>query len=65
MAVVLIVLGAVLVVLTFLLAFTIFGELSAVLGVACLVAGSLMLGRRTSRRISDRHRIDIPDPNSH
>jgi hypothetical protein len=46
-------LGVLLLVFTFLLAFTIFGELSAVLGVACLVAGSLMLERRASRRVSD------------
>src|ERR1700692_4236739 len=35
------------------LAFTIFGELSAVLGMAYLVSGSLMLGRRTSIRSTD------------
>jgi hypothetical protein len=39
--------GAVLVVLAFLLAFTIFGEVSAAAGVALVIAGSAMTGRRT------------------
>jgi hypothetical protein len=34
--------GAVLLVFTFLLAFTIFGEISALLGVACIVIGALL-----------------------
>ena len=38
--------GAVLVVLALLLAFTIFGVISALLGVACIVIGARMLGRR-------------------
>jgi len=38
--------GAMLIVLTFLLAFTIFGVISALLGVACIVMGAMMLGRR-------------------
>jgi hypothetical protein len=37
--------GAVLLVFTFLLAFTILGEISALLGVACIVIGALLLGR--------------------
>ena len=46
MATVLIGVGAVLIVFTFLLAFTIFGEISALLGVAFIVIGAMMLGRR-------------------
>jgi membrane-bound ClpP family serine protease len=42
--------GAVLIVFTFLLAFTIYGELSAVAGVACIVIGAALLGRRSSGR---------------
>jgi hypothetical protein len=38
--------GGVLIVLAFLLAFTIFGVISALLGIACLVAGATMLSRR-------------------
>ncbi len=38
--------GATLIVLTFLLAFTIFGVISALLGVACIAMGTIMLGRR-------------------
>jgi hypothetical protein len=38
--------GGVLIVLTFLLAFTIFGVISAVLGIACLVVGATVLSRR-------------------
>jgi hypothetical protein len=44
----LIALGAVLIVFTFLLAFTIFGELSAVVGVACVATGAVLLGKRSS-----------------
>jgi hypothetical protein len=50
---VLIGLGGLLLVFTFLLAFTIFGELSAVLGITCIVAGSIMLGRRSSGPVTD------------
>ena len=46
MPIVLIGVGGVLVVLTFLLAFTIFAVFSAVLGIACLVVGTFMLGRQ-------------------
>jgi hypothetical protein len=46
MAVALIILGAVLIVLTFLLAFTIFGEISALLGVVCMAAGAVLLSKR-------------------
>lgn len=42
--------GAVLIVFTFLLAFTIYGELSAVAGVACIVIGAVLLGRRSPGR---------------
>jgi membrane-bound ClpP family serine protease len=42
--------GAVLIVFTFLLAFTIYGELSAVVGVACIVIGAVLLGRRSTGR---------------
>lgn len=45
MPAVLIAMGAILIVLTFLLAFTIFGVISALLGVACIVMGTMMLGR--------------------
>jgi hypothetical protein len=41
--------GAVLIVVTFLLAFTIFGEISAVAGIACVGGGAMMLRRRSSR----------------
>jgi len=47
---VLIVLGAVLAVFAFLAAFTIYGELSAVAGVACIAIGAVLLGRRSSAR---------------
>jgi len=46
MPTVLIGVGAVLIVLTFLLAFTIFGEISALLGAMCIVIGAMLLGRR-------------------
>ncbi len=46
MPAVLIGVGGVLIVLTFLLAFTIFGVFSAVLGIACLVVGAFMLSRQ-------------------
>lgn len=39
-------LGVVLVVSTFLLAFTIYALISAVVGVACIVVGAVILGRR-------------------
>ena len=42
--------GVVLVVFTFLLAFTIYGEIAAVLGVVLIVTGALMLGRSASSR---------------
>jgi hypothetical protein len=38
--------GAMLIVLTFLLAFTMFGVISALLGIACIAMGARMLGRR-------------------
>jgi hypothetical protein len=38
--------GAVLVVMAFLLAFTVFGEVSAAAGVALVIVGSAMTGRR-------------------
>ncbi len=46
MPVVLIGAGAILIMLTFLLAFTIFGVISALLGMACILMGAMMLGRR-------------------
>ena len=46
MPVALISVGSLLVVLTFLLAFTIFGMISALLGVACIAMGARMYGRR-------------------
>lgn len=46
MPTVLIGIGAVLIVLTFLLAFTTFGEISALLGVVCIACGAMMIGRR-------------------
>lgn len=46
----LIVIGAVLIVFTFLAAFTIYGELSVVAGVACIAIGAVLLGRRSSGR---------------
>lgn len=53
----LIIVGALLVVLTFLLAFTIHAEMSAVVGVACIVLGSIWLGRRSEgRRATRSHR---------
>jgi hypothetical protein len=48
--------GAVLIVFTFLLAFTIYGELSAVLGIACIVIGAVLLGRRSSRQGAGQRR---------
>jgi len=44
----LIVVGVILIVFTFLLAFTIFGVTSALLGAACVVMGAMILGRRTN-----------------
>jgi cobalamin biosynthesis protein CobD/CbiB len=41
--------GALVIVLTFLLALTIFGEISAVLGVVCILVGAVTLGRRAGR----------------
>lgn len=41
--------GAVLIIATFLLAFTIFGEISAVAGIACVGGGAMMLRRRSSK----------------
>jgi len=38
--------GAILVVFTFLLAFTIYGEIALVLGVACLVSGIWIMARK-------------------
>ena len=46
----LIAIGAVLIVFTFLAAFTIYGELSAVAGVVCIAIGAVLLGRRSSGR---------------
>ena len=46
MPAVLVGIGAVLIVLTFLLAFTIFGAISALLGIACLVVGATMFSQR-------------------
>jgi len=45
--------GAALVILTFLLAFTVFGEISALLGVLCLVTGALMIARRSHGQGTD------------
>jgi hypothetical protein len=39
--------GVILIVLTLLLAFTIFGEISAVLGLGCVAIGAVMMGRGT------------------
>ncbi len=44
---VLIGLGGILFVFTFLLAFTVFGLISGGLGFACIVTGALILGRRS------------------
>lgn len=47
--------GIVLMVLTFLLAFTLYGEICAVVGVACLVIGAVKLARpATSSSIGSR-----------
>lgn len=40
--------GAVLVLLTFGLAFTIYGEISFVVGIACIVAAAVMFGRHVT-----------------
>jgi len=52
----LIVIGAVLIVFTFLAAFTIYGELSAIAGVACIAIGAILLGRGSSGRAAGRPR---------
>ena len=44
----LIALGVVLIIFTFLLAFTIFGVIAAVAGIACIAIGVALLGRRSS-----------------
>jgi hypothetical protein len=49
-SVALIAVGVILIVLTFLFAFTIFGLISALLGVACIGIGVGMLGTRTGTR---------------
>jgi len=46
----LIVVGVVLIALTFLLAFTIYGEIAGVLGVLTLAAGVWMISRRPPRQ---------------
>jgi membrane-bound ClpP family serine protease len=46
----LIVLGAVLMVFTFLLAFTIYSDIAAVVGLICVVTGAVMLSRRAPGR---------------
>jgi hypothetical protein len=43
-------LGIALIVLAFLLAFTIYGEIAGVVGLAFVVTGAVMLGRRTPER---------------
>lgn len=48
-AIALIVVGVVLLTFTFLLAFTIFGEIALILGVASIAVGAAMLGRRARR----------------
>jgi hypothetical protein len=48
MPVILIATGAILVVLTFLLAFTLFGLISAFLAVVCIASGAVMLNTRAS-----------------
>lgn len=50
----LIAIGAVLLVFAFLAAFTIYGELSAVAGVACIVIGAICSARRSSSRSAGR-----------
>jgi hypothetical protein len=52
-AAVLIGLGLVFIVFAFLLAFTIFGEVSAVVGVALVVLGARRTGRRRLQKSSD------------
>jgi hypothetical protein len=46
MPAVLLAIGGVLIVLTLFLAFTIFGMISALLGIVCLVVGATMVSRR-------------------
>ncbi len=53
---VLIGIGLALIALTFLLAFTIFGEIAALAGVALLAVGARMTGRRTSGTRKDKTR---------
>ncbi len=53
MPTVLIGVGALLIVLTFLLAFTIFGDISALLGAALIVVGAVMVGRRAQGQTTD------------
>jgi membrane protein implicated in regulation of membrane protease activity len=50
----LIALGAVSIVFAFLAAFTIYGELFAVAGVAFVAIGAVWLGRRSSKRDADQ-----------
>jgi hypothetical protein len=45
LAIMLLVLGFLFVILTFLAAFTIYGEAAAVAGFACIVGGAILLGR--------------------
>lgn len=43
-------LGVILILLVFGLAFTIYGEISGVLGIACIAAGSVLVSRKGARR---------------
>lgn len=44
-AIMLLMLGFLFVILTFLASFTIYGEIAAVVGLACIVGGAVFLGR--------------------
>jgi hypothetical protein len=46
-------LGVILIVFTFLLVFTIVGEISALAGLVCIASGAMLLGRRTRRSGTD------------
>ena len=55
---VLIGLGLVMITMTIMLAFTIYGEMAAVIGIACIATGAALFDRRKSKRGAQRPRAD-------
>ena len=55
---VLIGLGLAMIMMTIMLAFTVYGEMAAVLGIACIVTGAVLFDRRRGKRDAQRPRAD-------